>query len=194
MKEKRIIADLYDFDKTVYYSDSSIRFWLFCLKKRPWIILYLPRQLFGGFLFWFDIGNSARAKSLLTCFLKAVPWKEMVEEFWKENEKNIFPFFRPENRDRPAVVCSASLDFWMIPICKKMKVEKLVCTVYDTGTHTITSPNCNGKEKLRRLVKECRDYKFINAYTDSERKDKYMASLAEHAYLVKDGKIVRQIK
>ena len=113
MEKKKIAADLYDFDKTVFYSDSGIQFWRFCIKKRPWLILYFPAQIVGGILFWFDIGTSARAKSLLTCFLKAIPWKKMVQEFWEENEKNIFPFFRPENRVRPAVVCSASLDFWI---------------------------------------------------------------------------------
>ena len=42
-----MIADLYDFDKTVFNGESGSEFWLFCLKRHPRIIKYLPKQLKG---------------------------------------------------------------------------------------------------------------------------------------------------
>ena len=42
-----MIADLYDFDKTVFNGESGSEFWLFCLKRHPRIIKYIPKQLKG---------------------------------------------------------------------------------------------------------------------------------------------------
>ena len=39
----------YDFDKTVYYGDSTADFYLFCLKRHKKIITLAP-SLFGAFL------------------------------------------------------------------------------------------------------------------------------------------------
>lgn len=39
--------NVYDFDKTIYEGDSTIDFYLFCLKKYPQILKYLPKQILG---------------------------------------------------------------------------------------------------------------------------------------------------
>lgn len=49
-----MLADLYDFDKTVFDGESGSEFWLFCLKRHPSIIRFLPKQaagLFGHYVF-----------------------------------------------------------------------------------------------------------------------------------------------
>ncbi|MBQ7595489.1 MAG: phosphoserine phosphatase, partial [Clostridia bacterium] len=47
-----MMIDLYDFDKTVYPKDSTSDYWLFCLKKKPKLIKYLPKQVWSAVKFF----------------------------------------------------------------------------------------------------------------------------------------------
>ena len=44
-------VNLYDFDNTIYDGDSSVDFYLFCLKKKISIIKYLPIFIIYFFLY-----------------------------------------------------------------------------------------------------------------------------------------------
>lgn len=183
-------ADLYDFDKTVFPWDSGMRFWLFCLKKRPSLLRYLPGQAAGALRFLLHLGDRADAKSRSLAFLKGIDAAEEAALFWDSNERHIYPFFLPENRPRPAVVCSASPDFLLKPVCERLKTEKLVCTHVDAASGKIKGKNCKGAEKVRRLAAEAPQYRFINVYTDSVKNDAPMLALGEKAFLVQKGHTV----
>ena len=43
--------NVFDFDGTIYDGDSSIDFWLFCLKNDISLIRFFPLQLTGFFLY-----------------------------------------------------------------------------------------------------------------------------------------------
>ena len=49
--KKSIMLNVYDFDKTIYDGDSSIDFYLFCLKRKKSIILLLTKQVFAMILY-----------------------------------------------------------------------------------------------------------------------------------------------
>ena len=59
------------------------------------------------------------------------PLAELTEE-----EKDVYPFFRPENRDgsRKCAVVSASPDFLIREICERMKVDYCIATRHDERT------------------------------------------------------------
>lgn len=185
-----IDADLYDFDKTVFPWDSGMRFWLFCLKKKPGLLRYLPAQAGGALRFLLHIGDSAQAKSGSLAFLKGIDAAQEAALFWEVNTRHIYPFFLPANRPRPAVVCSASPDVLLKPICERLDVENLICTQIDAGSGGIKGNNCKGAEKVRRLAQEAPQYRFINVYTDSVKNDAPMLALGEKAFLVKKGRII----
>jgi hypothetical protein len=42
---------IYDFDETLYDGDCFLDFYLFCLKSKPWKIIYFPYQV-TAFIFW----------------------------------------------------------------------------------------------------------------------------------------------
>jgi len=184
-----IDADLYDFDKTVFPWDSGMRFWLFCLKMKPSLLRYLPAQAAGALRFVLGIGDSARAKSGSLTFIRGIDAHKEATLFWEANGRHIYPFFLPANRQRPAVVCSASPDFLLKPVCDKLGVAKLVCTRVNTGSGQITGKNCKGAEKVCRLADEAPQYHFIHVYTDSVKNDAPMLALGEKAFLVKNGRI-----
>ena len=41
----------YDFDKTIYDCDSSVDFYLYCLKRNKKVLLSLPIQIYGLILY-----------------------------------------------------------------------------------------------------------------------------------------------
>ena len=51
--------NVYDFDKTIYYGDSTADFYLFCLKRHKKILTLAP-SLLGAFLkfYVFKIGRA----------------------------------------------------------------------------------------------------------------------------------------
>ena len=37
--------DIYDFDGTIFRGDSTRAFWLYCLRKKPALVKFLPSQI-----------------------------------------------------------------------------------------------------------------------------------------------------
>ena len=82
--------NLYDFDKTIYDGDSSIDFYLFCLKRHLKIIRILPCQIW--FAIKYKIGKCTKEefKSVYFSFMKYITNPEVeVNLFWKNNIKKI---------------------------------------------------------------------------------------------------------
>lgn len=50
-KELEWKMNVYDFDHTIYKGDSTINFYLFCLKNNFIIVRNIPKQLFGMILY-----------------------------------------------------------------------------------------------------------------------------------------------
>ena len=182
--------DLYDFDKTVFPVDSESVFYLFCLVRRPWIIIMLPYQLICLMCFFLHIGGD-KMKARFFCFLRLIDSEKMVQKFWEKNEKRIYPFFKPENRDLPAVVCSASPEFLLRPICEKYKVHTLIATRLDPKTGKLDGLNCKGKEKVLRINAALPEAKFHKVFSDSLESDAPIFSLGEINYHAKGGKLER---
>ncbi len=183
-------ANLYDFDKTVYPCDSGIAFWKYCLKRKPSLITCLPRQAVGVIKYMLNIGDTTRDKAQLFCFVKKIDATQYARDFWKENKKNVYDFFLPENREYPAVVCSASPDFFLRIICEELEVDTLIATHVDPKEGTISGRNCNKEEKVRRIKETVPDYEFVNVYSDNMIDDAPILRLGENAFHAKKSKLI----
>ena len=60
----------YDFDKTIYKSDSTMDFYFFCIKKQPSILLGLPANLAYSFLYCLKIYSKTAFKEKFFRFLR----------------------------------------------------------------------------------------------------------------------------
>lgn len=186
-----MIADIYDFDKTVYKNDSSLDFFIFCLKEFPEkVIPAMPKQLLGALKFGIGINDLTQFKASAFGFLKYVNGSMLAEKFWRIKDENIYPWFNPKLSDVPVVVCSASPLFEIEPILKRLGVYKIIATEMDVNTGKISGKNCKGEEKVRRIKKELPDVTFRNAYTDNILSDSSMLSLAENKFEVRSGKVI----
>ncbi len=185
-----MLADLYDFDKTVYPVDSGSEFWLYCLKKHPKILKHLPFQLYSAAKFLFKKITLTQFKGDFFCFLKSFDALKEAEEFWQERQTKIFPWFNPRENDVKTVICSASPEFEISPILKKLGADVIIGTKMNPKTGEIEGKNCKGEEKVNRIKSQLPDYEFRNAYTDNPKSDAPLLSLAQNKFLIKDGEII----
>lgn len=179
--------DLYDFDKTVYPYDSETVFLFHCLFKNPRLFLLAPRLLFNLILFFLGFGDKYKGKCFM--FLKYIDAEEEAKRFWEKQEKRIYPFFLPENREHPTVVCSASPEFLLRPICEKYRVHTLIATRMDMKTGEIKGRNCKDKQKPLRIAEAVPDAEFVNVFSDSLKNDIHIFRLGQKCFHAKKGKL-----
>ena len=124
-----------------------------------------------------------------TIFLRFIDGPKMAEKFWKSQKKNIYPIFNPENRTRPIVVCSASPEFFLKPICDEYKVDIMIATRMDPKTGRIDGFNCKDKQKPLRLAEALPDAEFINVYSDSLKNDIHIFELGQKCFHAQKGSL-----
>lgn len=189
MEKKKI--DIYDFDKTIIPFDSGSLFIFYCFIHYPYIIIYLPVLIVSAILMVLHIINFTTFKKTCFMFVPFVPLDKAVKKFWDKYEKKTHKWFY--DRKGYTVVISASPDFLLEEISKRLKFDKLICTVHNKKSGAIIGENCRGEEKVKRLYKEFDkdSISVMNVYSDSLKHDKYIFSLAqENCYhIVKSEKI-----
>ncbi|MCD7722935.1 MAG: haloacid dehalogenase-like hydrolase [Clostridiales bacterium] len=182
--------DIYDFDKTIVPFDSGSLFAVWCLVHYPWAALCLPFIAGAAFLMAFKIINLNQFKKNIFCFVRFIPLKKAVCRFWNKYEKKVNPWFK--SRKRECVIISASPDFLLCEIAKRLGVKNLICTRHNPKTGAIIGENCRGAEKVKRFHAEFPGRAVEDVYSDSLRHDKSIFSLAcGSCYLVKDRKVLK---
>ncbi len=170
--------DIYDFDKTIVPFDSGSLFIMYCLVHYPWIIIILPIMFVCALLWICRIINFTQFKKVCFIFLPLIPTEKAVRKFWDKHENEVHTWFK--NRKRYSVVISASPDFLLKDIQKRLGFEKLICTRHNPKNGVIIGENCRDEEKVKRLYEEFSkdDIEVIDVYSDSIRHDKPIFSLA----------------
>ncbi len=181
--------DIYDFDKTIVPFDSGSRFALYCLLHYPWIIIYLPIVAVAAILMLLKVINFTSFKKTCFMFVPLIPLKKAVNGFWNKYEKEVHKWFF--NRKRTCVVISASPDFLLEEIAKRLSFDYLICTRHSKKSGIIIGENCRDGEKVRRLYEKFSDIQVIDVYSDSIKHDKPIFSLASgQCYQVVDSELV----
>lgn len=187
-----ILADLYDFDGTVFNGESGSEFMLFCYKRHPKLLRYVPHQLKVAFKrFVLHKGSFDGFKEEFYCFLKGIDDVEAEAQlFWEKNIGKMNPWFKPAEHDVPTVICSASPLFQIKPVCDMLGVDLVIATDMNPKTGKINTVNCKGENKLEYIKKYAPDYTFRDVYTDSIKNDLPILNLAtREKYIVEKGSI-----
>ena len=179
----------YDFDETIYDGDSSVNFYLFCLKKNKKVLKQLPTQIKGLIKYKTKKIEKTEFKEYVFSFLKHIDnVDQYVEEFWNENYKKIKSWYF-DQQEKTDVIISASPEFLLKPLEKQLKV-KIIGSKVDKKTGKFDGKNCHDYEKIVRYEKEMKKKNNIKRfYSDSIKADKPMFEYAEEAYLVKGNEI-----
>lgn len=182
-----MIMNVYDFDKTIFYPDSSCSFIKFCACKYPgYVIPALLRS--AGY-----IAANVRAYSVKTLkeylfsFLSRIDDPErLVKDFWKKYDNNLQKWYL-DQANHSDIIISASPEFLLKPIAEQYGFE-LIATLMDPGSGSIHGENCKGKEKVKRFAVSHSIDSVDEFYSDS-LSDNPMAMISRKAFLVRKGKI-----
>ena len=179
-------VDIYDFDKTMIPFDSGSLFWVYCLIHYPWIIIAGPYQFVAGLLYLLGIWDLTKMKGPFFSFISLIPVEKAVKKFWDRYENRVFDWAKKENRERFTVVISASPDFLIKEIERRIGFDDLICTVHDKHGY-IVGRNCHDTEKVRLFREKYPDAHVVNVYSDSIKNDKYIFALGENCYNTING-------
>lgn len=178
----------YDFDKTIFYPDSSYCFVKFCLRHYPRAVLHaLPA---AGIFSLLRMAKKADTKDLKEKVFSFLPELDdvhrIVDEFWDAYRDHITDWYLRQ-KEADDLILSASPEFLLRPICEELGVE-LIATLMDPYSGRIQGLNCHDEEKVRRFYEQYPDGHTENFYSDS-LSDAPMAHIADRAYLVRNGQL-----
>lgn len=178
----------YDFDKTIFYPDSSACFFRYCLKKHPGPVMRVLPAAIGMFIRYRkkELGARELKQQLFSFLAELSDTEELVASFWEENFSRIGGWYLKQKRDDDVII-SASPTFLLEPVCKRLGVE-LIATEMDIRSGWINGANCHDVEKLRRFYELHPGVKPEAFYSDS-LSDSPMAEISEKAYLVKKHRL-----
>ncbi len=178
--------DIYDFDKTIVPFDSGSLFCVYCLLHYPYLFLvlpfFVPVLLIALILMLTKVIRFTDFKKLCFLFVALIPLKKAVKGFWDKYDCKVHKWFY--DRKRYAVVISASPDFLLDEIQKRLGFDKLICTRHNSKTGIIIGENCRDEEKVNRLYQEFDkdSINVIDVYSDSLTHDKPIFSLGKNCY------------
>lgn len=177
--------NVYDFDKTIFYPDSTFLFIRWCLRRHPKLLVtYLPTILFYAALYSLNnIGKDHVEEKLYSFIVKIDDLEQEVRDFWEANRGRISPWYLAQKRPDDVIV-SASPEFLLRPIADELGV-RLIGTQMDLKTARIIGYSCYGRQKVRRVLRSqfFPDESIQNFYSDS-LSDTPMALCAERAFLL----------
>lgn len=178
--------NVFDFDQTIFYPDSSYSFVLYCLRHYPRAVLHaLPGTVLYGLMVLLGKAETKDLKERIFSFLNRLESvEETVLDFWNENEDGIADWYLNQKRADDLII-SASPEFLLRPITDRLGVS-LIATPMDPYTGKIRGLNCHDEEKVRRF-RELYPEATVECFYSDSLSDAPMAALAARAFLVRDG-------
>lgn len=176
-------VDIYDFDKTIFPFDSGSLFAVECFFKYPKALKHLHTCCCFGIKYLLNKITLQELKLHIFSFIREIPLEDAVNKFWDRHENKINKWFLKKS-PRPRIIISASPDFLLVEISKRLKFDALICTKYNKDTGEITGKNCHDFEKVRRFRELYPNAKVINVYSDSLKSDRPIFELGENRFLV----------
>ncbi len=184
--------NVYDFDNTIYSGESVFDFYIFCVKRHPALIRYIFTILFAWARYKLLLLSREQlmelAEKYSAKFFEEVKNIELlVKKFWDSNQKKIKKFYLETQRDDDVVV-SASVNFLLEEICRRIGIRHCICTGVDISTGHVYRL-CFRQNKPGFFREIFPDAEIENFFSDSMN-DVPMMKMAKHAFLVKGEKVL----
>ncbi len=175
--------NVYDFDKTIYDGDSTVDFYKYCIKRKPSLMRFMPNQAWQFMKYALKIQRKEDFKESIYAILVHINDVEAwVEDFWDKNQHKIKPFYK-EHKKSDDLIISASPEFIILPICKRLNVEAMASRIdVKSGKHS-DGINCHGAQKVVRF-KEVYPQATVEEFYSDSYSDDPCAQLADKSFLV----------
>ncbi len=176
--------NVYDFDGTIFYSDCSIGFALWCMKRHPKLwFTFLPGMIKSLIMHKLGILPNYLLQRKMFSYLTMIDdFDIQIERYWDKYENRISAWYLAQKRPDDLII-SASPDCIIGPIANRLGVNYMA-TEYDREYGVFMNNLMYAKEKAKYII----DHGFPvidNFYSDSLA-DTPLALCAEKAHLVKD--------
>ena len=174
--------NVYDFDGTIFPSDCSIGFCVWCMNRHPKLwFTFAPKAIFN--LLRLKMGSMPEylmQRKFFGYLTLIDDFDDQIERYWNKNEKKIASWYLAQKRDDDLII-SASPTCIIEPIAKRLGVN-FMATEYDREFGVLVNNLMYAKEKAKYIY----DHGFPlieNFYSDSLA-DTPLALCAEKAFLV----------
>lgn len=186
--------NVFDFDNTIYDGESTLDLFFFYIVRKPWMVKLLPTVLKA--FKRYKKGDVTLAEALEHYApliekdaLRVFDFENDPPKFWDRHMKKIKPLYE-ELRSDDDLIITASPDFNVEEICKRLKIKRYLATKINRKTGRIEFANLR-ENKIKAFVENYGNEKIENFYTDSPENDAPLISLSENAYLVKKNKVIK---
>lgn len=174
--------NVYDFDGTIFPSDCSIGFCIWCMNRHPKLwFTFAPKAIRNIILRKKGkISESAMQRKFFSYLTLIDDFDKQIERYWNKNEKKIASWYLAQKRDDDLII-SASPTCIIEPIATRLGVN-FMATEYDREYGVFLNNMMYAKEKAKYIL----DHGFPlieNFYSDSLA-DTPLALCAEKAHLV----------
>ncbi len=184
---------LFDFDGTLTYKDTMFLYLKFYNSTKFYVQFVKHIPLF--ILLKLKLADAEKVKkSFISSILKGESRAKIdkkAQSFFEKFERDIFRKNALEfiqNIDRTQTECyivSASLDIWVKPFAEKLNIKLLATQAEfadDIFTGNFIGKNCNGPEKVKRIIEAVKGRKFdkIIAFGDTSG-DREMLAWADES-------------
>ena len=147
--------NVYDFDNTIYDGESSVDFFMFCLKKRPKLIKYIFVVFFNLAKYKLCLISKQEllklAEKNLFGILDICPdYEKLAESFWDKSMNKIKPLYL-DNKRKDDVIISASFDFLL-------KLAEFLKCFISVVFNFFNSANFNGTASTTAKILRLRAY------------------------------------
>ena len=180
----------YDFDNTIYNGDSTVDFYWYCLKRKPYIILSIPIQLYGIIGYKLGVCSKTKMKENFFSFVRLIPNIEKLLKKFGEVHRHKLKKWYLEKDHRHDVIISASPVFIIKSLIAGITVLDIIASDTSERTGKFLRPNCYGEEKVKRFREKfpANCFEIKQFYSDSIS-DLPLARIAKESYLVNDNTI-----
>ena len=174
--------NVYDFDGTIYPSDCSIGFCIWCMNHHPKLwITFFPKAL--SYLIRRKTGKMTEA-SLQRKFFRYLTliddFDVQIRRYWDKNEKKIVPWYLAQKRPDDLII-SASPTCIIEPIARRLGVN-FMASEYDREYGVFLNNMMYAKEKARYIIDK--GFPVIENFYSDSLADTPLALCAEKAHLV----------
>ena len=174
--------NVYDFDGTIFSSDCSIGFCIWCMNRHPklWLTFFPKAVRIVVLNKTGKIPEHLKQRKFFSYLTLIDDFDAQIERYWDKNEKKIASWYLAQKRPDDLII-SASPSCIIGPIAKRLGVN-FMATEYDREYGVFLNNLMYAKEKAKYIF----DHGFPlieNFYSDSLA-DTPLALCAEKAHLV----------
>lgn len=174
--------NVYDFDKTIFYPNSMVKFGFFCMRRHPKIFFTYLCPMFSKAI---KFKRKKISKNSLYGYMSSLikhlknPDKD-IKDFWNKYEKNLSEWYLKQKKDDDLII-TGSPEYLIKPITDKLGVN-VVGTIVDRETGLMIGNIMMAKEKAKCIIEK--DMPVIDNFYSDSLSDTPLALLADHAFIV----------